>query len=624
MLPKPQECKGCPLYGTGHGFVPASGTGSNGVLIVAEAAGEVEAQNGMPLIGKSGHYLFNALNRIGLDREEFRIHNVLSCRPPENKLAKMPYEAEAISRCSPFLDATIRDMQERCKQTGRTFVILTLGRIAFKRILGIDDRNPILKEDYLAYPFWSEKYRAWVLAADHPSYLMRGNHHLLPILQFVARRAVQIGAEGLHIEPPNYLLDPDPLLFQSWVDAYLNREGNPTAPQAYLSYDIETPHKQGSNEEEIAKEDDDDYTILRCSFAYRPGDAVSVPWRAEYMPSLRRLFAHSGPKVGWNLAYDSPRVRAQMPIHGDELDAMLAWHVLNSALPKGLGFVTPFYWQDCQMWKHLSSVQPAFYNAKDADAALRNWLGIMKDLKENGLWTVFDRHIIQVGRIFNYMSAKGVMLDMDMRAQAEADLSSELDAVEKQIDAVVPIGARELKVYKKAPKSTEGMVEVAEKAMVGRCSHCGHPKPTKPHFKATKKVKNPCSDASVLVAEEMVKRWAKPLPFKISKTSLQRYQKVFRHSPIVDKKTRKIVYDEKAIMRLSKIYPGDKLYPLVLAQRGLVKQLSTYIGVTQEDGRVRGGMPIGPDGAVHTTFSRNPETLRSASSNPNLQNIPHG
>ena len=101
-----------------------------------------------------------------------------------------------------------------------------------------------------------------------------------------------------------------------------------------------------------------------------------------------------------------------------------------------------------------------------------------------------------------------------------------------------------------------------------------------------------------------------------------RYQKVMRHTPIVDKKTKKIVYDEKAIMRLTKLYPGDKLYPLILTQRGLVKQLSTYIGVTQKDGRVRGGMPIGSDGAIHTTFTQNPETLRSASNNPNLQNLP--
>lgn len=37
---------------------------------------------------------------------------------------------------------------------------------------------------------------------------------------------------------------------------------------------------------------------------------------------------------------------------------------------------------------------------------------------------------------------------------------------------------------------------------------------------------------------------------------------------------------------------------------------------------LKGGMPVGTDGRVHTTFTSNPSTLRSASQNPNLQNLP--
>lgn len=39
---------------------------------------------------------------------------------------------------------------------------------------------------------------------------------------------------------------------------------------------------------------------------------------------------------------------------------------------------------------------------------------------------------------------------------------------------------------------------------------------------------------------------------------------------------------------------------------------------------VNGGMPVGPDGRVHTTFTRNANTLRLTSVGPNLQNIPRG
>jgi DNA polymerase I-like protein with 3'-5' exonuclease and polymerase domains len=39
---------------------------------------------------------------------------------------------------------------------------------------------------------------------------------------------------------------------------------------------------------------------------------------------------------------------------------------------------------------------------------------------------------------------------------------------------------------------------------------------------------------------------------------------------------------------------------------------------------VTGGMPVGPDGRIHTTFTRNANTLRLTSVGPNLQNIPRG
>ena len=191
-LLKPDSCRQC--YGACwgmSGYVPADGDGSSGCLMVLEAAGSDEAASGKPTTGKAGHYLWSQLKRVNIEREGWRIHNVLSCQPgPKNLLAKMPYEHSVISSCAPLLDATIADMRERCKQNSKTFVILALGKIAFKRILGISEGSPILKVDTYCYPIWSEQYGAWVLVAPHPSFLMRGNNHLVGILQFAAKRAL--------------------------------------------------------------------------------------------------------------------------------------------------------------------------------------------------------------------------------------------------------------------------------------------------------------------------------------------------------------------------------------------------------------------------------------------------
>jgi DNA polymerase I-like protein with 3'-5' exonuclease and polymerase domains len=275
-----------------------------------------------------------------------------------------------------------------------------------------------------------------------------------------------------------------------------------------------------------------------------------------------------------------------------------------------------------QQWKHLSGDDPAGYNAQDSDALVRNAYGIMKDLKANNQWPIFYRHVVELDRALKYMSSQGVGLDMKMRAEAEEKLQDLLDVAEMGMEATIPDEVRKYKVYKRTPANVDGMVEIRERDIVARCGRCGLVSPTKPHFKVFKKKENPCGGAEKVGNEEDVLRWARPLPFKVSKQSLSTYQKALRHQAILSRKDRKITFDENAIIKLIKKYPNDPLYPIILQFREYQKLLSTYIGVTQEDGTIRGGMPLGDDRRVHTSFTHNPSTLRLASQQPNLQNLP--
>ena len=253
-----------------------------------EAAGKDEEEKGIPTVGKAGYALWAKAERVGHPREGFRVHNVLSCRPPDNNLVGAPYEREAIAHCAPNLDATILEHTERCTlRWEEPHVILTLGKVAFKRVMGLDDRSPLLdsrrKLDYHNYPHWSERYGCWVIAAPHPSYLVRGNQGQTPVLTFAFEQAVRIASTpGYKPEAPAHLCDPAPHTFREWVREYV--EAQRLNPEVFLAYDIETPFKQGSDEEDVAREEDSDYTILRCSYAYgAPGEppvVVSAPWTA--------------------------------------------------------------------------------------------------------------------------------------------------------------------------------------------------------------------------------------------------------------------------------------------------------------------------------------------------------
>jgi uracil-DNA glycosylase family 4 len=629
ILQKPDTCKGCPLYekpyGKHWGFSTPVGTGKNGVMVVAEALGKDEEQEGMALVGKSGYQLFQQLKRVGIERDDFTLFNVLACRPPDNKLVGMPYADAAIKQCSPNLDRAIQEAKSIARENGKTFTLVTLGVTPFKRILGLDSKKDanLLKLDYYAYPFWSDTYKCWVLNAPHPAYLLRGNTHLWPVVQFVFQRALEIANNGFNFDEHDYLLDPKPALLDQFLDGYESTLAD--IPDNPLSYDIETPYKaKVGDEEEVGKEEDADHTIFRISFCYRDQNdsyhTTSIKWSAEYMAGIERAFRVAPFVLGWNSdKYDYPRVSRFCEIRGVCLDGMVAWHILNTSLPKALGFVTPYYWQRTGMWKHLADAEPAFYNAKDSHAALINWFGIKKDLILNNLWHVYERHWIDLHKVLRYMSGVGVLRDNEMRDAAEKQLQETLDLIEKQMEEAVPNEARKIKVYKKAPKDTTGLIEAIREYPVEYCSQCGIEKP-----KRWKKHAVLCGSSKITSIPMGQTVWEKPLEFKVSKLGMSKYQEFLKHEAIVDRKAGKTTYNADAITLLMRKYPNDPLYPRILEHRKTQKLLSTYVGITLPDGRLHGGMPVGRDGRIHTQYGRDASTLRFTSEDPNLQNLPRG
>jgi uracil-DNA glycosylase family 4 len=677
MLQKPSSCAGCalfePPYGKPWGFVPASGDGSNGVLIVLEAAGEDEENAGTPVVGKAGQYLWSQLQRVGIEREGFRIHNCLSCRPPENKLIKQPYTEAALAHCAPNLDATLQEHREQCRSRGQTPVVLALGRFAAKRVMLWHEHSPQMKEDFGGYPHWSHTYGCWVMCAPHPSHIMQGNHHLADMLRFCVARALDIATNGLTIEEPPYLLDPSPKDWHLFVEEFLDElKQRPT--ETFLSYDIETPFKRGRSEEALAKEDRTDYTILRCSFCWKPGHAASVPWKHEYFPGFIKLFTSGGYGLGWNSeGYDLPRVRHYIPkFNLVSLDGMLGWHVLHTAMAKGLGFVTPLFWHTCAMWKHLASPpkdmdreaarrQEAYYNAKDADAALRCWIGIREGLVANHLYPVFETHVMKVNEVLRYMTGKGVVLDLEARQAAEVKVAAIQDSLKAQMDAVVPLEARALKVFKKTPKDTTGMLQTPGQRTTTQCPQCLALDVKADHYKSTRKAtdkcaqcqatrkkhcdldepgldhpancpkhhhqfqgpeENPCVGLKSVKLTVPAPLWAQPQEFKLSIKSLTRYQALVGHKPILKRKEKTPTFDETAIKLLRQQYPRDPLYPLILDFRESQTMLSRYIGRTVDGGGYVGGMQVTPDRRIHCVYTHNPSTLRLASQSPNMQNLP--
>jgi uracil-DNA glycosylase family 4 len=92
-------------------------------MVVGEAPGKNEDQEGLPFVGQAGQLLNKLLGYISINRDDVYITNIIKCRPPANR-DPLPQEVTA---CSPYLDRQVELI--------RPAVILLLGRHAVQRLL---------------------------------------------------------------------------------------------------------------------------------------------------------------------------------------------------------------------------------------------------------------------------------------------------------------------------------------------------------------------------------------------------------------------------------------------------------------------------------------------------------
>jgi DNA polymerase len=103
--------------------VPGAGDAHARIMIVGEAPGKNEDQEGLPFVGQAGQLLNQLLGSVGINRDEVYITNIVKCRPPANR-DPLP---EEVTSCSAYLDRQIELI--------RPVVILLLGRHAVQRLL---------------------------------------------------------------------------------------------------------------------------------------------------------------------------------------------------------------------------------------------------------------------------------------------------------------------------------------------------------------------------------------------------------------------------------------------------------------------------------------------------------
>jgi DNA polymerase len=117
-----EECL-CALKEGAKQAVPGEGSVHAKILLIGEAPGKKEDEQGKPFIGAAGKFLGEMLASIGLRREDIYITNVVKYRPPNNR-DPLPEEVVA---CWPWLREQVALIDP--------LLIVTLGRHSLERFV---------------------------------------------------------------------------------------------------------------------------------------------------------------------------------------------------------------------------------------------------------------------------------------------------------------------------------------------------------------------------------------------------------------------------------------------------------------------------------------------------------
>lgn len=351
----------CPVPGA-RGSMRPEGRGSCGVMILGEAMGDQEYEEGLPFrpSAPAGSVLERAIRKIGADREMFVVWNVLPVQPPANYISPA-WEAEAIEWGRELLLEQIQHYRPRC--------ILALGNVAVRAATGLsgDKLGVSHLSGYLLSPFQADMPP--VVPCFHPSFLRRGAMGLFGVLLRCLKLAYKVAKDRLQpitpTVPTGYQLYPNEAQAREFL-----REAS--ASKGLLAYDIETAY---SNSEEDAEERPD--AIRSVQFSLSPGTGIYMPFRPPYIDVVRELLALGSPKLSWNgWRFDAPLLADNAcPVRGVEHDLMWAWHHAQPDLPRGLQFAAamqgPDIWNPTHSWpfpwKHLDKADPQFYGIVDVD-----------------------------------------------------------------------------------------------------------------------------------------------------------------------------------------------------------------------------------------------------------------
>lgn len=151
----------------GTNLVFGVGNSKADLMIIGEAPGYNEDQQGEPFVGAAGQLLNKILKAIEFNRDDVYIANILKHRPPDNRNPT----AEERERSLPFLERQIDLISPK--------VILCVGKVSGTTLLGKDDALKHMRGQFYDYR------NAKLTVTYHPAALLRNPKWKRPVWEDV-------------------------------------------------------------------------------------------------------------------------------------------------------------------------------------------------------------------------------------------------------------------------------------------------------------------------------------------------------------------------------------------------------------------------------------------------------
>lgn len=413
-------CDKCPLQK--EPCVPPCGPKDASLILVGEAPGYWEVEQGKPFVGQSGKLLAAILHDAGADIEDLYRTNVVMCRPPSNRT---PTEEE-IACCTPRL---LKELREHPATK-----VVALGKTA---------NETLIPEWLLATRgMWRkvESFGKWLMPTWHPAYVLRKPSEAGDLIADLTKALREPEIPDFVIKDPNVIVISDAKTLADTL--------NKVPDGSWVAFDLET-----NNVKWYPTRTQNANSILMLQLAWSESFGIVLDDEMLYdnkaVPQILNKFFARVNLVGHNSKFDQIFLRTIGVTATAAFDTMLAHYVLHELPPHGLKelaaeeFSMPDY-EARLIAQYLKNRNDEYskipfkalaqYGVLDVVATLRLRRVFEERLRAEDLYEwPFQKILMRAANAFVDLELRGIPVDVDYLVEAQGRYADHLTWIMEEV-----------------------------------------------------------------------------------------------------------------------------------------------------------------------------------------------